>query len=72
MIIIGKSLKDYTYEELERLTGDILTRKEYGELKENPLVNIEEIGRSSHRHGRIWIDVHIEDKERQCNIDVYV
>ena len=72
MVVIGKSLKDYTYDELERLTGNILTHKEFEELKENPLVSIEEIGKSSYKPGRTYIDVYIEEEERQCNIDVYV
>lgn len=72
MVVIGKSLKDYIYDELERLTGNILTNKEFEELKENPFVSIEEIGKSSYKPGRTWIDVHIENEERQCNIDVYV
>lgn len=72
MIVIGKSLKDYTYEELERLTGNILTNKEFEELKENPLISIDEIGKSSYKPGRTCIDVHIEKEEMGCNIFVYV
>ncbi len=72
MVVIGKSLKDYAYDELERLTGNILTNKEFEELKENPLVSIEEIGRSSYKPGRTCIDVHIEKEERVCNMFVYV
>lgn len=56
MVVIGKSLKDYTYDELEQLTGNILTNKEFEELKENPLISIEEIGKvhtSREEHGLI-------------------
>lgn len=72
MVVIGKSLKDYTYEELERLIGNILTHKEFYELKENPLISIDEIGKSPYNPGRIYIDVHIEDEERSCHMFVYV
>ena len=72
MVVIGKSLKDYIYDELEQLTENILTNKEFEELKENPLISIEEIGKSSYKPGRTWIDVHIEDRGSQCNIFVYV
>lgn len=72
MITVGKSLADYTFEELEALDKNILTNEEYEQILENPLVTLEILGRSTHRRGRIWIDVHIENEERQCNIDVYV
>ena len=72
MITVGKSLADYTFEELEALDKNILTNEEYEQILENPLVTLEILGRSTYRRGRIWIDVHIENEERQCNIDVYV
>lgn len=72
MITVGKSLADYTFEELEALDKNILTNEEYKQIRENPLVTLDILGSSSYRRGRAWIDVHIENKERQCNIDVYV
>jgi len=72
MITVGKSLADYTFEELEALDKNILTNEECEQILENPLVTLEILGRSTYRRGRIWIDVHIENEERQCNIDVYV
>ena len=72
MTTVGKSLADYTFEELEALDKNILTNKEYEQILDNPLVTLEILGRSTYRRGRIWIDVHIENEERQCNIDVYV
>lgn len=72
MITVGKSLADYTFEELEALDKNILTNEECEQIRENPLVTLEILGRSTYRRGRIWIDVHIENEERQCNIDVYV
>ena len=72
MITVGKSLADYTFEELEALDKNILTNEEYKQIRENPLVTLDILGSSSYRRGRAWIDVYIENKERQCNIDVYV
>lgn len=72
MITVGKSLADYTFEELEALDKNILTNEECEQIRENPLVTLDILGSSSYRRGRTWIDVHIENEERQCNIDVYV
>lgn len=72
MITVGKSLADYTFEELELLDKDILTNEEYEQIRENPLVTLDILGNSSYRRGRTWIDIHIENEERQCNINVYV
>ena len=72
MITVGKSLADYTFDELEALDKNILTNEEYKQIRENPLVTLDILGSSSYRRGRTWIDVHIENEERQCNIDVYV
>ena len=73
MITVGKSLADYTFEELEALDKNILNEsKSMSKILENHLVTLEILGRSTYRRGRIWIDVHIENEERQCNIDVYV
>lgn len=72
MITVGKSLADYTFEELEALDKNILTNEECEQIRENPHVTLDILGSSSYRRGRTWIDVHIENEERQCNIDVYV
>lgn len=72
MITVGKSLADYTFDELEALDKNILTNEEYKQIRENPLVTLDILGRSTYRRGRTWIDVHIKNEERQCNIDVYV
>ena len=72
MITVGKSLADYTFEELEALDKNILTNEECEQIRENPLVTLDILGSSSYRRGRTWIDVHIENEERQCNINVYV
>lgn len=71
MITVGKSLADYTFEELEALDKNILTNEECEQIRENPLVTLDILGSSSYRRGRTWIDVHIENEERQCNIDVF-
>lgn len=53
MITVGKSLADYTFEELEALDKNILTYEEYEQILENPLVTLEILGRSTYRRGRI-------------------
>lgn len=53
MITVGKSLADYTFEELEALDKNILTNEECEQIRENPLVTLEILGRSTYRHGRI-------------------
>lgn len=53
MITVGKSLADYTFEELEALDKNILTNEEYKQIRENPLVTLEILGRSTYRRGRI-------------------
>ena len=72
MITVGKSLADYTFDELEALDKNILTNEEYKQIRENPIVTLDILGSSSYRRGRTWIDVHMGIEERQCNIDVYV
>ena len=52
MITVGKSLADYTFEELEALDKNILTNEEYEQIRENPLVTLEILGRSTYRRGR--------------------
>lgn len=52
MITVGKSLADYTFDELEALDKNILTNEEYKQIRENPLVTLDILGSSSYRRGR--------------------